>query len=195
MNNAEKKEQILAAAGKIFACKGFHQAKMDEIALTAGVAKGTLYYNFSSKSKLFSATVTHGLEQIMAAVDASLESDLPFPDHFHGIVATLIRLYVTNSEVTRIYANEMSSGIDGQVLQEIKTVRNRFTAFLEENLKAGQEKGYLRPASPHLSALAITGIVDTLAAHHLENPDQDTLEEIIDTVFTILSGGMVAPSN
>jgi len=192
MNNAEKKERIIAAAGRIFSQKGFHQAKMDEIAMEAGVAKGTLYYNFSSKSKLFSATVTDGLNQIMAAVDQSLESDLPFLEHFHGIVSTLIRLYVANSEVTRIYANEMSSGIDDEVLNEIKAVRGQFTAFLEANLKNGQEKGYLRPLSPHLCALAITGIVDSLAGHHLEHPDDDCIEEIIETVFSILSGGMVA---
>jgi AcrR family transcriptional regulator len=195
MDNSEKKKQILAAAGRIFSDKGFHQAKMDEIALEAGVAKGTLYYNFSSKSTLFSATVTEGLNRIMTAVDRSMESDLPFPEHFHSIVATLIRLYVANREVTRIYANEMSSGIDDRVLKEVKAVRQRFTDFLEENLKTGQEKGYLKPLSPRLSALAITGIVDTLAGHCLEQPDQDSLEEIIETVFSILSTGMVRSQN
>jgi len=192
MNNAEKKKRIIAAAGKIFSQKGFHQAKMDEIAMEAGVAKGTLYYNFSSKLKLFAATVTDGLNQIMAAVDNALESDLPFPAHFHSIVSTLLRLYVANSEVTRIYANEMSSGIDDEVLREIKTVRGQFSAFLEANLKTGQEKGYLRPLCPRLCALAITGIVGSLASHHLEHPDDDTLDEIIEAVFSILSGGMVA---
>lgn len=190
MNNQEKKEKIIEAAGIVFSKKGFHQAKMDEIAQMAKVAKGTLYYNYSSKSKLFAATVTHGLNNIMAAVENALESDLPFPDHFRNIIATLIRLYVSNGEVTRIYVNELSSGIDNEVLAEIKTVRQQFNAFIEGRLKTGQEKGYIRPLSPHLSAMAITGIIDTLCSHYLDEPTQDSIDEIIETVFTILSKGL-----
>lgn len=190
MKSELKKNKIIDAAGIVFSQKGFHQAKMDEIARMAKVAKGTLYYNYSSKSKLFAATVTQGLNHIMATIEAELESDLPFLEHFHGMVATLIRLYVANSEVTRIYANEMSSGIDDEVLVEIKNVRRKFHTFIEEHLRYGREKGYIRPLPPHLSALACIGIIDTLCSHHLENPDADSLDEIIETVFTILSHGL-----
>ncbi len=186
----QKKEKIIKAAGIVFSQKGFHQAKMDEIAERAQVAKGTLYYNYASKSKLFAATVTQGLNQIMDAIEDKLESDLPFLEHFHGIVSTTIRLYVTNGEVTRIWANEMSSGIDDEVLVEIRTVRKKFNTFIEDRLKYGQEKGYLRPLPPRLSGMAIIGIIDALCSHYLENPDQDTIEEVIETVFTILSAGL-----
>ncbi len=190
MKNKLKKDKIIAAASIVFSQKGFHQAKMDEIAQMARVAKGTLYYNYASKAKLFAATVTQGLNQIMETIESEIESDLPFQEHFHGIVATLIRLYVANSEVTRIYANEMSSGIDDNVLVEIKSVRRKFHAFIEERLQYGQAKGYIRPLHSHLSALACVGIIDTLCSHHLENPDDHPLEEIIETVFTILTRGL-----
>ena len=72
-----KRKKILEAAATVFSQKGFHQAKMDEIAKQAGVAKGTLYYNFSGKSKLFAATVTEGMEKIIGQVEKELESDLP----------------------------------------------------------------------------------------------------------------------
>ncbi len=193
-NHEQKKEKIIEAAGIVFAKKGFHQAKMDDIAEMAKVAKGTLYYNYSSKSKLFAATVTQGLNHIMEAMEGNLESDLPFLEHFHSIFSTLIRLYVSNSEVTRIYANEMSSGIDDEVLIDIKKVRRRFNTFIEDRLRYGQEKGYLRPLPQHLSALAIIGIIDTLCSHYLEDPDHDSLDEIIETVFTILSAGLAMPS-
>ncbi len=188
-----KKEKIIQAAGMIFSQKGFHQAKMDEIAEMAEVAKGTLYYNYSSKSKLFAATVTQGLNQIMETIEQELESDLPFPQHFRGIVATMIRLYIAKGEITRIYANEMSSGIDDDVLAEIKNAKKKFNAFIETQLKHGQDKGYLRPLPQHLSAMAIIGIIDTLCSHHLEHPEDDTLEDIIHTVFTILSAGLTLP--
>lgn len=190
MNNEQKKEKIIEAAGIVFSKKGFHQAKMDEIAQMAGVAKGTLYYNYSGKSKLFAATVTQGLNQIMDTIEKELESDLPFPDHFRKIVATMILLYIANPEVTRIYANEMSSGIEDEILGEIKTVRNKFNTFIEEHLRFGQERGYLKPLPQHLTAMAIIGIIDTLCSHYLEHPDHDSIEEITETVFSILFAGL-----
>ncbi|MDD9300823.1 MAG: TetR/AcrR family transcriptional regulator [Desulfobacter sp.] len=193
LNHEQKKEKIIHAAGIVFSKKGFHQAKMDEIAQLAQVAKGTLYYNYSSKSKLFGATVTQGLNQIMTTIEKELESDLPFLLHFKSIVSTMIRLYIANGEVTQIYANEMSSGIDDQVRVEIKGVRHQFNTFIETLLKEGQEKGYLGPLPPHLSAMAIIGIIDSLCSHYLENPDQDSMDKIIETVFTILSAGLVSP--
>ncbi|MBA3010908.1 MAG: TetR/AcrR family transcriptional regulator [Proteobacteria bacterium] len=192
MKKELKKDQILGAAGIVFSQKGFHQAKMDEIAVLAKVAKGTLYYNFSSKSELFAATVTQGLNRIMAQIKAELESDLPFMAHLKGLISSIVRLYISHSEVSRIYANEMSSGIDDKVLVEIKGVRKEFIRFIENILKTGEEKGYLRPLPHYLSALAAVGIIDTLCAAHLEDPDKGSVEQIIETVYTILSTGLVA---
>ena len=195
MKKEFKKDQILGAASAIFSQKGFHQAKMDEIAVLAKVAKGTLYYNFSSKSKLFAATVTQGLNKIMTQIKEELESDLPFMAHLKGLISCIVRLYISHSEVSRIYANEMSSSIDDQVLVEIKEVRKEFIQFIEDILKTGEEKGYLKPLPHHLSAMAVVGMVDTLCANHLDHPAGSPVEQIIDTIFTILSTGLVADNS
>lgn len=115
MQKGAKKKQIIRAATQIFARKGFHQAKMDEI---AKAAKGTLYYNYASKSKLFAATVTAGMEEIMDKISRELESDLPFMEHFRLLLSHTIRIYLKNKEVIRIYVNELSSGIDAEALAE-----------------------------------------------------------------------------
>ncbi len=190
-DNTAKQEKIINAAARIFAQKGFHQAKMDEIAEKAGVAKGTLYYNYSSKSKLFAATVVQGLTRIMAEIEAGLSSDLPFPDHFKSLVAGMTELYISHSEVTRIYANEMSSGIDDETRVEIQNVRQQFINFISDILETGQSKGYLKSLSPKLAALSILGIVDTLCTNYLENPEFDDIEDIIETIHTILSTGLL----
>lgn len=196
MTKASKKDMIIEAASRMFAKKGFHQAKMDEIAVMAGVAKGTLYYNFSSKSKLFAATVTQGLNRIMDEIQEDLESDLPFMDHLHSLISNMIRLYISHSEVTRIYVNEMSSGIDDDVRMEIQDVRKKFIQFIQDILETGKAKGYLKPLSCHLSALAVVGIIDALCTSHLESSPDNTeavsVDKTIDTVFTILSTGLVA---
>lgn len=193
MKNGAKQNKIIKAATKIFARKGFHQAKMDEIALAAKVAKGTLYYNYASKSKLFAATVTAGMQEIMDNISRELESDLPFIEHFRLLLSNTIRIYLKNSEVIRIYVNELSSGIDAQALAEIKKVRRRFIRFITDSLQTGQEKGYLKPLHRQISATVLVGMVDGLCNNQLEPEENYNLEDIIETVIAILSTGLVNP--
>ncbi len=193
MKNGAKKKQIIKAATKIFSRKGFHQAKMDEIAEAAKVAKGTLYYNYASKSKLFAATVTAGMEEIMDKISRELESDLPFMEHFRLLISNTIRIYLKNKEVIRIYVNELSSGIDAEALAEIKKVRRRFIRFVTDTLQTGQEKGYLKPLHRQISATLLVGMVDALCNNQLGPEEKYDLEEIIETVIPILSTGMLNP--
>ncbi len=52
-----RRTQILEAAATVFAKKGFHKAKITEIAETAGVAEGTIYNYFDNKRDLLLAMV------------------------------------------------------------------------------------------------------------------------------------------
>ncbi|MGD9007623.1 MAG: TetR/AcrR family transcriptional regulator [Desulfobacteraceae bacterium] len=193
MKNGVKKKQIIKAATRIFARKGFHQAKMDEIAEAAKVAKGTLYYNYASKSKLFAATVTAGMEEIMDKISRDLESDLPFIEHFRLLISNTIRIYLKNKAVIRIYVNELSSGIDKEALAEIRKVRRRFIRFITETLQTGQEMGYLKPLHRQICATVLLGMVDALCNNQLGPEESYDLDQIIETVIPILSTGMLNP--
>jgi AcrR family transcriptional regulator len=50
---AQTRDAVLAAAGRVFARRGFHGASLDAIAEDAGVTRGAVYYNFADKEELF----------------------------------------------------------------------------------------------------------------------------------------------
>jgi len=52
-----RKEEILAAALKVFAAHGYDAARIDDVARQAGIAKGTIYLHFRDKEQLFRAVV------------------------------------------------------------------------------------------------------------------------------------------
>ena len=103
---SKKRTAILQAAALEFSQQGFHRTKMDDIASRAGVAKGTLYYNFASKSNLFSATVTEGIETIVEQIQTQLDTDMPFEEHFRKLIACNVDLYLQYSDLARIVFNE-----------------------------------------------------------------------------------------
>ncbi|KLK90452.1 hypothetical protein AA309_25590 [Microvirga vignae] len=78
-----KLQVILDAALDVFLEKGFAEARLDDVAAQAGVAKGTIYLYVPSKQALFEALVKSGIggaigtiEQKVLALDTSAEEQL-----------------------------------------------------------------------------------------------------------------------
>jgi len=186
-----KRKKILEAAAAVFSQKGFHQARMEEIAKQAGVAKGTLYYNFPGKSKLFAATVTEGMEKIVGQVEKELESDLPFKEHLRKLIRSNLFLYLKYSDLSKIVFNELTSGIDNDVLEEIEKIRLRYIDFISDLLRQGQERGYLKKVDARLAAVGIIGLMDSLCNYYLKNHEMLDQETLIDIMFSILSSGLL----
>jgi len=186
-----KREKILIAAGLVFSKKGFYRATMDEIAQEAAVAKGTLYYNFPSKAKLFAATVTEGMEEIIGQAEKELESDLPFKEHLRHLIRSNFLLYLKYSDLSKIVFNEITSGIDDEVLEEIEKVRVRYIDFISDLLRQGQERGYLKEIDTRLAAVGLVGFLDNLCNYYLKNDRILDREELIDTMFAVLSSGLL----
>jgi AcrR family transcriptional regulator len=76
---ARTREQLLEAAARVFAQKGYAGASVDEIAEAAGYSTGALYSNFDSKEKLFlelmSAWRTRNIARQAAHVAAIINDD------------------------------------------------------------------------------------------------------------------------
>ena len=50
---AETREQLLGAAGRVFAKHGFQGTSLEAVAEEAGYSRGAVYYNFADKEELF----------------------------------------------------------------------------------------------------------------------------------------------
>jgi len=93
----ERRVEILEAATKVFASKGFHAAKVEEIAEEARVGKGTIYEYFASKSELFDHMVDYmltkynqGLEAVLMSQDHIADSLLEAALYLGGIMQEVI---------------------------------------------------------------------------------------------------------
>ena len=70
LSAADRREQLLAVALKVFAQRGYHSTSMNDIADAAGVTKPVLYQHFDSKRALYTAT----LEAVGASMISALTS-------------------------------------------------------------------------------------------------------------------------
>src|SRR5258705_4030430 len=83
---ADTKQRVYEAAVELIAEQGFSATTVDDIALRAKVAKGTVYYNFASKTALFEELLRHGIGLL---TDAFREAVAGLPPR--EAVAALVR--------------------------------------------------------------------------------------------------------
>src|SRR5437588_1555823 len=76
----EARDELLAAALRVFARRGYRQAGVDEIAAAAGYSKGALYWHFSGKDELLLALLEERIDAPMREMVALLESAPPDRD-------------------------------------------------------------------------------------------------------------------
>lgn len=103
---ADTKGAILSAATKLFVAKGMSATSVDDIAEAAKVAKGSIYYNFSSKNALVEALMTEYLNRTQAAL-VEAAGDLRGPARQRAILGALLRVVQQHPDAARLMVNEV----------------------------------------------------------------------------------------
>ena len=73
MRAGDTKEQIVEAALALVAERGFAATSVDDIAAAAGVAKGSIFYNFGSKAGLFESIISQGVGRLTEALRSAAD--------------------------------------------------------------------------------------------------------------------------
>jgi len=97
----DRPEEILNAALELFTEKGFAATRMDDVARSAGISKGTLYNYFESKESIFHAVVQEMISPEIEKVETMVANYKGPTDH---LLRQLIRAWWTNVGETRLSA-------------------------------------------------------------------------------------------
>ena len=152
-----RRNQILDAAARMFAEKGFHRATTKEIAQAAGVSEGTIYNYFANKGDLVIGIITRlaKFDQLDSEFAQAFQSDA------RGLLTAIFR-----DRTGRIEQNmEMVRAVLPEILISPE-LRERFyrqfvlpiAEFIEKNVQARVEMGYLQAANVPLTVRAVQGM-------------------------------------
>ncbi len=84
----ETREKILQAAARLFALKGYHDAKLEEVLGTAGVSKGAFFHQFRDREDLGFAVLDWHMEKRRQLLDA-IEQEWPLAKQSRSASASL----------------------------------------------------------------------------------------------------------
>lgn len=179
------RQEILRAAERIFARKGYQAATIEEIAREAEFAVGTLYSFFKNKDELYTRVIEGFIQQFM---DEFREKVLSIDDPERA-VAALIELRIRHFEMHREFIRislELSpaSRIDPcrSLPPELQAQHDAYLDAVIDLFRRGVERGIFDQADPLYLALAQDGIVNAFMAYWSRRPSDEPLERRIETI-------------
>lgn len=135
MNKTKRK--IFETSMKLFAKKGYDATSIEEITATVGVAKGTLYYHFSSKEEIFNFLVEEGMKLLKNSIDIKTSKATNTIDKLRAVVLIQIKIITKYEDfmtivLSQIWGNEPRNIMcKNKVIEYIKTIK----LILEEGMK------------------------------------------------------------
>ena len=155
----EKRRQLLDAAVRVFARKGFHASRVGDIAEEAGVAHGLLYHYFKSKDDVLEAVFHDNWSILLARIASVEETDEPAADQLRHIAAIVLRTWLHLPDVVRVVIREF--GRSPELAERIGDLAQPIDA-ISRVIERGVERGEFRKVDPRVAATVVYGSIDEL---------------------------------
>jgi AcrR family transcriptional regulator len=178
---AGTRQQIIDAAVALIADQGFTATSVEDIAAAAGVAKGSVYYNFGSKSDVFEAALAGGLERLTHTLSEA-RGDLCGKEALAALIASLLEQVAAHPDFAKLLAAEVFR-VGREWQETVGHIRARVIEFYAAALREE------RPGAD-VSLLAASVFGATLVAG-LEwlvfQPDRE-FDEVLGAVLELVAG-------
>ncbi|MEU9823762.1 TetR/AcrR family transcriptional regulator [Micromonospora chersina] len=181
----DTRQRLFVAAVELIAEQGFSATTVDDIAARAGVAKGTVYYNFESKTVLFEELLRHGIGLLTADFRAAVDGLPP-----REALAALVRAELEYIRRYRAFAQLLLSEMwrtNREWQQTLRLLRGEAIEVIAETVRAGVASGDLpadldvRTASSALFGVGLVVAVDWLVFQP-DRPVEDVQEALLGIV-------------
>jgi AcrR family transcriptional regulator len=178
------RRELLAAATRVLAAKGFHDTKISDIAAAADVGVGTFYLHFPDKETLFDAVVDDTVVRLKATVDAARAHAADARDEMLAANAAFFRFAQENREVFKIVFGHAAAYND-----LIRRAQALFIADIEKTVRTGIARGLFAPLEPALVAQAVVGMATQMISWWTAN-ESVPIETLIETTTTLALHGI-----
>jgi len=184
--------EILQAAEKIFATKGFFHSSMSEIAGAAEFGTGTLYKYFRSKEDLYFTLIDEKTEEVNRLILDELSQESSAVDRIKRVLRLQLEFMERNRNFFKIYISERNR-FEWTVKDDLgKGIHDKMIAyidFLARVMKQGIKDKEFKPLDPVDMAHAFVGIVNSFLFEWLIRSQPYSILSKMDTMLEIFLGG------
>jgi AcrR family transcriptional regulator len=180
--------QIIEAAARVFAERGFHGATTQDIADVLGIKQASLYYYFSSKEAALELVCLKGVEGFFEAGKGIAAGPGPARERLILLIKSHLSPLLDRGDFVRVFLNERQH-LPTESRRRIGRWSRGLERIFEEVIREGIAKREFRAdLDPHLATLAILGMCNAVPSwYRKENAD---LARIGDEFAALVIDGM-----
>lgn len=187
----QRRADILRAAERVFAAKGFHAASIEEIAHAAEYGTGTVYLYFTDKQALYVELFEQKIRELSASIRRQVRGMEDPLEGLRRLIHARLEYFEHNRAFFEVYARE---GLESDLGREArwKGVRRQFAsnlAVLTRLIAAGQEQGLIRGGDARQFGVALSGMMIQLTRDWLRQAGGAPLTEQVEFVLELFLRG------
>ena len=142
-NRQRSRDDVIRAAGKLFAERGFHGTSMRDLGEELGLLGSSLYSHIDGKNQLLIEVIASGATLFQDLADEVLASDASPEEQLHALMVGHVRIVVAHLDEARTFLNEARFLPDDDRSLVI-AMRDRYEGAFRTVIERGQERGAFR---------------------------------------------------
>jgi AcrR family transcriptional regulator len=156
------REDVIAAAGRLFASQGYHGTSMRDLGRELGLRGSSLYSHVTSKEDLLVAVVERGAERFEASAHAALEAAESPTDRLRSLISGHIDIVLDHADEAKTFLDEAMS-LDRDRRAKIVGARDRYEQVFRDVLAEGGRCGdFSEDVDPKLATIFILSILNAI---------------------------------
>jgi len=182
-----RRVEILKSAAAAFRRRGYHGARVEEIASALHMTKGNLYYYFRNKQDILYGCHEYSLGIALDLIDRVRAEPVPPDEQLRRLIVGFVHLIIDELHGTALTLE--LEALPGPLLRRVVARRDRFDQGLREILQNGIDRGIFAPGDPKLLAFAIMGAMNWISRWYDPKGEAGS-DEIARTFADYLVGGL-----
>lgn len=185
-----RREQIVKAAEKIFAEKGFHAATISEIAGAAGVSEPTIYEYFSSKEQILFTIPVETSQKLGELIDFHLQMAKGTAAKLRAMIYIILWIHQNDpcyAAVSYLILKQNSHFIQDEAYAFLRKRLRPLIEVVKEGIAAGEIKSGF---TPYFIRSVILGAIEHLTTRKVLLGTEDNLLDYVDPLVDLVMGGV-----
>jgi AcrR family transcriptional regulator len=190
MGKPERRQQILNVARDVFAKRGYHAAKIEDIVAAAGIARGTFYLYFDDKRAIFEEIVDRTIARLgmsIVRVDPH-DAGRSVADQVRENILRIMRLLLEDHATTKILLTD-ALGVDPAFDRKLLSFYDEMSTLLEGSLRDGQALGIVREGDVRLMAWLTMGALKESMFQIVHRGAAYDEEKLVEGAFAYFKNG------
>ena len=190
MRDPDKPQQIIDAAVRVFARKGYYNSRVSDIAKEAGIAAGTIYLYFRTKDDILVTLFREKMTEFVGTVRKAIADEPDAVAKLRRLIHLHFELLERHPELAEVVQVEQRQGqkfFRGASAHEISS----YFALIGSVLEEGVAEGRLRPTLPvKIATKTLFGAMDQMATSWVLGKRGYQLADTADAVADIFLQGV-----